>query len=853
MYIDSHPNLLSLRQHNKTRFGEERHVSIPALRATLFTTAAIVFGAHPAAAQTGDPGQTSPASAAAAGAAQEDGSEIIVTARRRDERLMGVPVVVSALSQETLERYNADSLQNIGDLTPTVIVAPYKINGGGSIAIRGISTPANQIGFEQAVSVAIDGVQTANGHIAQLGLFDLQQVEILKGPQALFFGKNNTAGVMSVITAGPTRSFEASLRTGFEFNAAEFITEGTVSGPISDTLGARLAVRYRNMDGYLRNLSRATTNPFYNPATGAPAAAGLLPGANDDRPGEEEFLGRLTLRFEPSSEFRATLRVFGAHSEDSGPGVSSQNIGPCTGPNPRVSGVADPFGECVPDNRISLGDIPPVIAATIKDYPVDGSPRGELDAILASLNMELDIGQFTLTSLTGYSRVRYYYNSGADQTTFSQLAQLEGQVQRDVSQELRIASNFEGPLNFTLGAFFSDSGLFAEQDTKLNDGNFNAASGRYVSFQWEARQAGRTESAFGQLNWDITDQLELAGGARWTRETKNYNKFNLYGIGAFNTLGTSFPGSDRIGVLQGRFRDENISPEVTLTWRPDSNHTLFAAFRTGFKSGGFGLTNPLSVTSTISGVDFGSETVSGFEVGGRAILFDGRLNLSAAAFAYDYDDLQVNTYDPAAIAYTINNAGSVRQRGFELEGNFRASRILTLHGALAYVNNEFRDFTGQCYSYTFPTGTTRATAVAPPNCSFVNATALTLQQVYDGRTPARSPEWSGNGGFVFDIPVGGLRLGLTGDAYYTSSYYAADTLAPPTLQDGFWRLNASVSIASADDRWELALQGRNLSNEYYVLYAVDRTGGAGVPGAIGEQRGVVSRGREIMLQATMRF
>lgn len=828
-------------------------MSIPALRAALIGSAAMMFGAQGAAAQTAEPAQEGTEQAIAQNELESSASEIIVTARRRDERLMGVPVVVSALSLDTLERYNADSLQNIGDLTPTVIVAPYKINGGGSIAIRGISTPANQIGFEQAVSVAIDGVQSSNGHIAQLGFFDLQQVEILKGPQALFFGKNNTAGVMSITTAGPTREFEASLRTGFEFNAAEFITEGTISGPLTDTLGARLAVRYRNMDGYLRNLSRATPNPFYNPATGAPAAAGLLPGASDDRPGEEEFLGRLTLRFEPSSAFRATLRMFGAHSVDSGPGVASQNIGPCSGPNPRVSGVADPFGECVADNRISLGDIPPVIAATIKDYPADGAPRGELNAILASLNMEWNIGQFTLTSLSGYSRVKYYYNSGADQTTFSQLAQLEGQVQRDFSQELRLASDFDGPLNFTLGAYFQDARIFAEQDTKLNDGNFNAASGRYVSFQWEARQRARTESAFAQLNWDITDQIELAGGARWTRETKNFNKFNLYGIGAFNTLATVYPGSDRVGVLEGRFRDENISPEVTLTWRPDNNHTLFAAFRTGFKSGGFGLTNPLSVTSVIGGVDFGSETVSGFEVGGRAILLDGRLNLSAAAFAYNYDDLQVNTYDPTLIAFTINNAGSVRQRGFELEGNFRASHILNLHGAIAYVNNAFRDFTGQCYSYTFPVGVTRANAVPPPNCSFANTTNLTLQQVYDGRTPARSPEWSGNGGFVFDIPVGNYRLGLSGDAYYSSSYYAADTLAPPARQDAFWRFNASVSLAAADDRWELALMGRNLSNEYYILYAVDRTGGAGLPGAIGEQRGVVSRGREVMLQATMRF
>jgi hypothetical protein len=213
----------------------------------------------------------------------------------------------------------------------------------------------------------------------------------------------------------------------------------------------------------------------------------------------------------------------------------------------------------------------------------------------------------------------------------------------------------------------------------------------------------------------------------------------------------------------------------------------------------------------------------------------------------------VNTYDPVLIAYTINNAGELQQRGGELEINYRVNANLSLHGAVAYVHNRFNNFTGQCYSYTFPTGTTRATAIAPPNCSFVNATALTLQQVYDGRAPARSPDWSGNSGFEVTIPLGGPSINLSGDALYSGKYFAADTLAPPTLQPAFWTFNANITLAGKDDRWKLALIGRNLTNKYYLLYAVDRTGGTGTPGSIGEQRGVVSRGRQITLQATYNF
>lgn len=797
-----------------------------------------------------DAGTTEPTDDSA-GAAADD---IVVTARRRDERLMDVPVVVSALSAETIAQYNSNSLTAIGELTPTVIVGAYRANGGGTIAIRGISSPANQTGFEQAVSVAIDGVQTSNGRIAQLGFFDIAQVEVLKGPQALFFGKNSPAGVISIRTAGPGDSFEAGVRASYEFVADEAIIDTFISGPISDSLGGRVAIRYRNQDGFLRNTAGPITSPFYNPATGAPAAAARLPGTSDPRPGEEELMGRVTLAFEPSADFKATFRVFGARSTDSGAGVATQNIGPCTGPNPRVSGVADPFGECIADNRTTVGDLPAVVSETFRGTNSSGPQEGKLDAIIASLALEWGFGAFTLASLTGYNKIGYDTFSGLDQTTYSQLTQAENLDAREFSQELRLSSQFDEALNFVIGAYYQSANLRSFSDTMLSLANYNAAANRYTSFETYARQDGKTYSAFGQLLWDITPQLELAGGARWTRETKDYEKYNAYGISIFNTAATIYPGSDTLGRLQGSFEDENISPEVTINWRPDRNHTIFAAYRTGFKSGGFGLSNPLSTGTRIGDVDFGSENAKGFELGGRLIELDGRLNVNAALFSYEFKDLQVNTYDPARISYTINNAGAVKQRGAEIDANFRVTPALTIHGALAYVRNRFKDFTGQCYSYTFPTGTVRATAVPPPNCSFVNATALTLQQVYDGRAPARSPDWAGNAGFKLILPTSSAHeVRITGDGYYSGSYFAADTLAPPTEQEAFWRLNASVTLAEADDRWSVGLIGRNLTNKYYLLYAADRTGGAGVPGAIGEQRGVVSRGREISVQASYRF
>lgn len=213
----------------------------------------------------------------------------------------------------------------------------------------------------------------------------------------------------------------------------------------------------------------------------------------------------------------------------------------------------------------------------------------------------------------------------------------------------------------------------------------------------------------------------------------------------------------------------------------------------------------------------------------------------------------MNTYDPTRVAYTISNAGAVRQRGGEIEANLQATEILSVHAALAYTHNRFNNFTGQCYGYAFPTGSTRATAVAPANCSFVNSTALTLQQVYDGRAPARSPDWAGNAGVVVDVPMGTRKLGMTADAFYSDGYYAVETMVTSTYQKAFWRLNASVTYGDADDRWTVGIIGRNLTNKYYLLYAADRTGGTSVPGAVGEQRGVVARGREVAVQLGVKF
>jgi outer membrane receptor protein involved in Fe transport len=621
------------------------------------------------------------------------------------------------------------------------------------------------------------------------------------------------------------------------------------------------------MQGWIHNDAGSIADPFFTAAQ--PAAAAIIPAPAHGRVGDSDLLGRFTLLYEPSSDFKLTFKAFASHGRDQGNGSTAQNIGPCSGPSPRAFGIPDPFGECKIDNHVSLGSLSPVVTSTSPRGPKDGQPYGETNALFLTLNGSWNVGWGTLSSTTGYSRVRADSASSLDYTVFSGLYKIDSAIAKSFSQELRLLSDFDGPLNFMVGAYYQNSSDKLYDDFwALRNSVFNPANGRYTLAERNGFIKGNAYSAFGQLIWKLTPEIELAGGARYTSERKRTSQANVYGrnssLGNYDTLAFVFPSSldPTPGVLAGRFKDDNVSPEVTLTWHPQPNATLYVAYKTGFKSGGFGISSALSRATTLGDIDFGSEKVKGFEAGAKGEFLDRRLRITSSIFAYNFSNLQVNSFDAVNVRYVINNAGGLRQRGADLEVSFQAIPALRLRSAIAYVHNRFRNYVGQCYAFPIPAAAAQTTP-APPGCSFLlnssggralaaNGTPI-LQQVFSGRAPARSPDWSGSAGFDYTVPLGSLDFRVSGDAFYTGKYYASETMAPSTLQRGFWRLNASASLASDASGWELSVVGRNLTNKYYLSYAADRTGGTSVPLVIGEQRGVVARGREIAVQASFNF
>lgn len=793
-----------------------------------------------------------------AGTAQAGGGEIIVTARLREESLMEVPVSVTALDSSKLEQYRATDLTDIGSLVPNVIVGDYKINGGGSLSIRGISSPATQIGFEQPVSVSIDGVQTSAGRVAMLGFFDLKSVEVMRGPQALLFGKNSPAGVISVTSAGATETLEVGGSLGYEFAGREMVAEAYVSGPITDSIGGRLAMQYSNLGGWLHNNALPIANPYYDPAgTGLPPEVAVLPGRHSKYIKEEEVMGRATLEFDNGGPFSATAKLFAIRNDGDGAGAFAQNLGPC-GPDglPRSYGHADPYGDCKADDQTSYGDIPDVVAQAMPRGGDSGRARDRMEAYIASLNLQYDLGNLVLTSVTGYVSHKYFYLSALDQTVYGGLVVLEDNKLESISQEVRVSSTFDGNLNFLAGAYYQNSEDDLYNNVLVTPYVFYqlAGNGRYDAYEKVANLSSDTLSAFGQLIFDVTDNLELAGGVRYTHEKRKTTNQNRYGFGPFNTANTVFPGSSdpTPGILAGSFSDDNFSPEVTLTYRPSSSLTAWVAYKTGFKSGGFAITSPMQVSANLGDIDFDSETVRGGELGLRGHF--GKLRFSATAFLYDFKDLQATVYNPVEVRFVINNAGKLKQRGLEFDTQYDVAPGLELHGAFAYVHNRYSDYIGQCYSYTYAAGTDPATAAPPLGCEFIDpGNSLALQQNFEGKAPARSPDFSASFGVSYETDLGSdLVFGMSGDAYYSDAYNASDALSPGALQPSFWRFNAGLRLGAYDKAWELALIGKNLTDKHYVLFASDRTGGATIAGP-GEQRGAVARGREVTLQVSFKF
>jgi iron complex outermembrane receptor protein len=814
----------------------ERHASFRAIRyaflASVIAAAGAVFPAH---------AQTAAADTAPvvdeASSAPADG-EIIVTARRRDERLIDAPVAITALGGAALDNYAVTDFSDMASLVPTMVAGKAASGSSASIFLRGVGSTALSAGFDQSVSFVVDGMPMSRGREIGLSQYDVQRIEVLKGPQALFFGKNATGGLISVTTNSPRDVFEAGFKAGYGFEAKEKYGEGYISGPLSDTLRARLAFRVADSEGAFTNTAALT---YIDPL-------GMERHRNSKyRGGGRTYSGRATVEWDATDNLTFQVKTGYTDQKDGGPTDIVERIcgGGRTTPFAANGIPPSPNADCSINGRSDSSTIPLAVAQANYRYARDGHMYSRLKSGYGILTATLESDVFDVTSITSYYRFKQTdlnnVSGEAYPATFSQLADY-----RQTSEELRFQSKWDGSVNVLFGLFASSNKFIFNTDAYIFPVPISPVTNTYTTFKRDNGFSGSSMSAFGEVTANVTDSIELAGGARWSYESRDSYQTSLPAHLAF---AGAFPAGLR---LDDRYRETDVSPQVTLRYKPSRDLTFYAAYKEGFKSGGFNISQTLTPAATVGAGEYGAERARGGELGARAILLGGALSLNATAYYYDYLDLQVQNFDPVTIGQVVANAGTLRVKGIEGDFNWRSGGF-SLRGAAAFNDASYKDYVGQCYGGQ--TAAAGCNLLAPlPGAAFTS-------QNYDGRTPPKAPRFAGRFGASYDVPLtaSGWTLQLSSDVSYTGKYNFTDTLRPDGVQKAYTKIDAAVRVNGPDDRWTLGVIGRNLTNKLVVTAANDipfaggtGTGAAG-PGVLADMSAFVDNPREIYVEVGFKF
>lgn len=761
---------------------------------------------------------------------------IVVQARRQNETLQEVPVSVTAIGGDTLQRYNIDQVADITSRVPTLNVQVGGSGSGGQLSLRGVGSSNISAAFDSAVAFDYDGVIVSTMRMVQAGFFDVEQVDVLRGPQSLFFGKSATAGVLSLRSANPTSDWEVGARGSYEFEEKGYLVSGYISGPLTDTLGIRVAAQYNDIDEFM--LAQANT-----------------PAVNQKR-GTTDFIGRVTLDWQPAEEFRANFKLqYTRHENDGALGTGEVSCG--------ANGVADsifllggavnlPAGyDCnTSDQRYYFTDTAGPLAGGVptpsKAAGRNGVPFGETDIWFSRLQLELDLSdQLTLTSVTGLLNMdavdfeSYSYGGfipGPNGTRLPGGAGSSDPINKleQYSQELRLASDFEGAFNFMLGAFYEDrTFIFDTSQQGVNISFLGPDPATGFTYDWDKTHTTKTEalSFFGSVMIELTDQLELSGGVRWTDESK----IQTISVPYVHTF-LQGPGFVRPGFFSGNipFKDDNFSPEATVRYKATEDINLYASFKTGFKSGGIDNSalpsNSLSAAAAsgdFSSLIFQSEEAIGGEIGLKSQFANRDVTFNATVYQYVFTDLQVQNFNASTVQFITSNAGELTTKGVDIETSWRTPVDgLRLSANLSYLDAKYTD------DFLQPGG---------------QGGTVNLR----GRRGSQAPEWSGNVAVDWTVPLSdSLELFLSGNAAYNDGYITDETAFDDFVQPSFWTLDTNIAIGHPDGNWKLALVGTNITDEIFVITSGGRPF---LPPGGDDLFLTQNRGRQVFAEVSFRF
>jgi len=740
--------------------------------------------------------------------------EIIVTAQKREQNLQEVPISINAVIGEEIRNRGFADLQDLTDIIPNIIIREGGAND--NLFIRGIGS-GNNIGFEQSVGTFIDGLYFGRGRHSRAQFMDLDRVEVLRGPQSTFFGNSTVAGAINIHTKKPTDAWEGYGKVYYEPELEEREVELAAGGPLTETIGVRVAARLAATDGYLKNLVTGNTEPE-----------------------EEARQIRGTARWAPTDFFDATYKFdFARFDVDGEPPQAAECPPPGGPPGGTCALIVGPGagltgGSAMFDlTKVSDGLPVPFPGATTPAFFADKFQDSKLLSHNLTLNYEW--AGHTFTSVSGFVASDDNESIDPDQGPFGVLVVARVESYDQYSQEFRVTSPSGQRLEYLAGVYYQESELRLGTRFSINLFAPPPGPGPLAGTQLRNfRQDEDTIAVFGQIKWHILDNLSASFGFRWSEVDKQAT--NILNVQSF-TGGPPSPGAlfffGAPGTITDTRSDSDFTPEFTLEWQPMDDVLAYFHYTEGFKAGGFNADFDTGINP--SGFRFDPETVEAYEIGGKTSWLNGAMTLNLALFRSEFDDLQVSEFDGVS-AFIVANAATSVSQGLELELNWQATDRLRTFLSLALLDAEFDSF---------------------PNASCTIARDLANQaenpgtvctQDQSGRTLTYSPDVSATLGFQYRHPLPyNLQLTAGANLMYTDDFFTAADLDPLLLQDSYTKLDARVALGSQDGNWEIAFVGRNLTDKL--------TFGAGddLPGGPLSAIKVADRPRQLAVQGLYRF
>ncbi len=672
--------------------------------------------------------------------------DILVTAERRETSLQDTSISITAFTGDQMRLKGIQDTEQLTGFTPGLQIQRDVI---GKVTIRGVGTENFTIAGDPGVAINLDGTYISRSSVAIFDLFDMERVEVLRGPQGTLYGRNATGGAINFITNKPTDEFDLDFQAeAGDYGKLRF--EGAVGGPIVDgVLNGRIATLVYQRDGY-------TDNKF--PGVGR----GL-----DELDDKDLFAIRGALSSQIgdlSLDFRVDY-----YDDDSNPIPYKYTDNPLIFSGQPGSPYANPLAG--DERKVSQGFERDLLNGRSADEV------GSWDQTGTSLTATWDLGNdLTLKSISAYRNFQFTWLNDGDGIEEYLVNYYQDDSSDLYTQELQLLSDGDGPLTWIIGGYY----LYEDSDTETAIPLAEFAGGVY----YNGDATTKAWAGFGEFTWAFNEQWRATAGARYSYEEKDVD---------YTTDITFIP----VFVPIDEDDDwDNITPKFGIDFFLNEDVMFYGSATKGFKSGGFNL---IAIQSS-----YDDEEVWSYEVGTKGQYFDGRLQVNASAFYYNYDDMQVGKV--VSLSAVIENAGESTIYGAEVEATALVTDNLQFDLGLSLLNTEYDDF--ETEDPGLPTAT------GPINL--------------EGNDLPRAPDYSGYVSGLYTLPLPNqASLEFWANLQFTDEQYFTAFNRSNVGQDSYELLNAKLSYLTDDGKWRFTLYGDNLTDKDYFTNALE----SGVPQA----------------------